>query len=389
MLGTRDIFTFKFLGREPSLKDLLLPLPPIVSSALLGQKISSKKEIDAVIADLSERRKLEIHRNADLILHGGRMEKEALEDLARQHNIEFSKGDSQYLIVHHLFGKIGFDRLQSALTDILAPSEIETKGTFAEYKAPLIEITETKLIAWATELESHLEHLLSNGSKDTRQVKVRLERTPDGSVIVGVYYQRPDVDGKDVQRISRSKVKQVVQKVFKRSAGDTYFVIKPGKDRTRIMFKSPDRPLAKSIRTALGQTIWKSTNAISETPLTAYNLSVFKLPDFALALAGDSGDIEKIALSEINVRAVSGNLLRVKTDKRNGDALTDFRSISRGARVLVEDSEVESVIIKFLPKKDKRRVLAKAKLYPNKIEIDEQHWDLVNTHLAAWGVING
>lgn len=29
------------------------------------------------------------------------------------------------------------------------------------------------------------------------------------------------------------------------------------------------------------------------------------------------------------------------------------------------------------------------KLYPNKIEIDEQHWDLVNTHLAAWGVING
>jgi hypothetical protein len=389
MLGTRDIFTFKFLGREPSLKDLLLPLPASVSSGLLGQRINNKKDIDICIAGLTDHRKLEIYRNADLILHGGRMEKEALEDLARQNDIGFSKGDSQYLIVHLIFRKIGYDRLQSALTDILAPSEIETKGTFAEYKAPFIEISETKLIAWATELESLLESLLSKGSKDTRQVKVRLERTPDGSVIVGIYYQRPDVDGKDVQRVSKSRVKQVVQKVFKRSAGDTYFVIKPGKDRSRIMFKSPDRPLARSIRTALGQTIWKTTEAISETPITAYNLSVFKSPDFTLSLADVSGDIEKIALAEVNVRAVSGNLLRVKTDKRNGDALTDFRSISRGAHVLVEESEVESVLIKFLPKKDKRKVLAKAKLYPNKIEIDEQHWDLVNTHLAAWGVING
>lgn len=389
MLGTRDIFTFKFLGREPNLKDLLGPLPPSVSSALLGKKVNGHKEIDVCIRGLTASQKSEIHRYADLILHGGRMEKEALEDLAQQHNVEFEKKDSQYIIVHRIFTKIGFERLQSALTEILAPSEIETKGTFAEYKAPFIEITEAKLIAWATELETILEMLLSKGARDTRQVKVRLEWAPDGSVLVGVYYQRPDVDGKDVQRVSKSKAKQVVQKMFKRSAGDTYFVIKPGKDRSRIMFKSPDRPLARSIRTALGQTVWKSASAISETPITAYNLAVFKSPDFTLPLAGESVGIEKAALSEINVRAVSGNLLRVKTDKRNGDALADFRSISRGARVLVEESEVESVIIKFLPQKDKRRVLAKAKLYPNKIEIDEQHWDLVNSHLAAWGVLNG
>lgn len=207
--------------------------------------------------------------------------------------------------------------------------------------------------------------------------------------MVGVYYQRPDVDGKDVQKTS--KTKKVISKLFKQSAGTSYFIIKPGKKRSRIIIKSPTQKLGRHIRSAIGQTVWKNTNAVSAQPAIAYDLEVFKDPNFTLSIESDDHDIDKITLTELGVRALSGTVINLKTDGRikDSDALEDFRAISRGARVLIEESTVECVLVKFLAKKDRRRVLAKAKIYPNKIELEEEDWDLINIHLKAWRVIDG
>ena len=201
-----------------------------------------------------------------------------------------------------------------------------------------------------------------------------------------MYYQRPDVDGKDVQKIS--KAKRIISKLFKQSAGTSYFVIKPGTKRSRIMIKSPTLKLGRNIRSAVGQTVWKDTNAVSSQPAIAYNLSVFKDPNFSLSIQLDNYDINKITLAELCVRALSGTAINLKTDGRekDADALDDFRAISKGARVLIENSTVEYVLIKFLAKKDRRRVLAKARIYPNRIELEEENWDLINTHLRAWRI---
>lgn len=169
MLDARDIFTVKFMGREPSLKDLLLGLPPSVSAALLaGVKATTAKDIDAAIQKLSATQRKNIQRHANLILNGSRVEKEELEELAKSNSILVGRGDSSYNIVHRLIETLGFENAERALTALLSVTSIERSGTFSEFDAPSLDPTNVNFLEWMNQLEAYFELQLSKGAKETR-----------------------------------------------------------------------------------------------------------------------------------------------------------------------------------------------------------------------------
>jgi hypothetical protein len=381
----RDIFTNRFLDREPTLVDLLSALPWKVASKLLGESVSNGAQITASVSKKPTSEADKLFEVADLVLHANRLEKEDVEELARANSVSFSASDSSYAILSDLIQVHGVRKVEALLMEKLKPTAIARTGSFAEFAAPGYDLGDFKPLQFITTLETALENMISVGAKERRLVKVRPEQV-DNTLYVGVYYQRPHVDGRRIARDKKGK--RVTADMFEQGAGSTYFLLRPGKNRSRITFKSPEAKLTRYVRDAVGQTVWSKTNAISEKPAISYDLSVFKDPNFSMdVLDKFKTKVADVLMSEIHVRAQNGNLITVKAPGRRGNAFDDFHEIAKRARVLVQEAEITRVVLKFVPVDDGRSLAAHVEVQPDKLRLDDTEWKLVNAHLKAWGVI--
>lgn len=380
----RDIFTFGFFGRAPTLADLLVAIPEKIASRIVEAEVTSEEDIKAAVEKLTEQQRKAKFEHANLVRHGVRMEKALVEELAQENGVSFAGTDHSAEIIDALINKVGIERAHELVDKKLAPHEIEPRGAISEFDTPSFDFANFDAASFVLAMEPAIEQLLSKGAKDTRKVKVRAEIV-DGKLLVGIYFQRPDKDGRDIE--SGDKGKKVLVRSFKQGAGSTYFAIKPYKNRSRVILPSPGSSLSLKIKSALGQVAWKNAAMVPDKPATAFRLDVFKAHNFVPGVApAYATEVEGVALSEINIRASTQNILTVKSPGKRGDALSDFRIISDGADVFVRDSKIESVMIKFFPIKDRRKILAKARVFPDKIQVDDQRWDFVLAHLRIWGV---
>ncbi|NPD27804.1 hypothetical protein [Corallococcus exiguus] len=371
------------LGYEIKLDDLLAELTIDTRSALLSapEKISIKAVKKHVVA-LSPEEHKKLFLTAQMIVSGMRIEKDDLESIATQHGIPFTKTTSKDVIVFNLINKLGVTKVDALIEKALKPGEVDPKGSFGAYNAPALDIAGMDTNTFSLKLEKLLQSELPKDKGEERLVKVRIERLKDQLHVV-VYYERPNEDGPEITDKKKLRIQS-----FKREAGSTYFRLTHSATGTVLTLRTPTQKLARTIRSALGTSLWNKADAIPDAAARAYNLAVFKNPDFSLpSVAVPGHEIKGVRVHHIEVRAATGNLLKVTAGAKEMDALADFRKLAKEARVFTKEVEVAVVDVRISYEPEGRRErVARALLHPYRIHVNEEEAHLVDAHLTAWGV---
>jgi hypothetical protein len=372
------------LGYVPTLDDLIGELTPSALSALLKSPMRSARTARQHVAALDNKERKALLDVAQRLVSGSRIDKEDLEEIAKSHALSFSKSTPSDVIVLQLVERLGLAKVDLLIERALKPGLIEFSGTFGAYSAPKLDLGKVDPNTFGTNLEKHLQAQLSGDKKEERKVKVRIEHLQNQLLVV-VYYERPNKDGREI-----TAKKQLRLASFKRGAGSTYFRLSPDKEGTLLTLRTPTQKLASGIRVALGSALWGNPDAIPSTAARAYNLDVFKNPDFSMPTVPVPGfEVASARLQQIEVLAATGNLLKVTATTKDQDALTDFRRLSKEAKAFTKEVQVRAVDVRISYTREGGRIrVARALLKPEAIHMSEEHFLLVDSHLHAWGITN-
>jgi hypothetical protein len=374
----RDVFTMAAFGREPKVSDLLLALPEVTASALVGAQCRTATDADAAASGKSAEELKELVEKVQLVLQGGRLDRDEIGAIAKASQVSVPARSTAHQIAFEIIAKLGMAKARSLLEEALKPGALDSSGTFTHFGAPLLPDS-LDVHEISARIETALEPLISM-PKDKRVVKARAEMVGP-RLVVAVYFQRGDRDGR---RLTSDR--KLSNKAFARSAGCTWFAITNHETRSRVMFRSS--PLVDKMRAVIGEAVWGKPRAIDTKPHAEYNLAIFKKEAFKLSVEPSYiGTISKVRLTEIDINSAMGNSVRVKAPGVDGDALSDFHAISKKSDILVHRSAIQAVAVKFTVVNDKRR-RPLIKITPTTLTLDEQYMDTVRAHLLHWGVLS-
>jgi hypothetical protein len=93
-----------------------------------------------------------------------------------------------------------------------------------------------------------------------------------------------------------------------------------------------------------------------------------------------------VIVSDVVVRTHSNNLIAIKGAGPRGDAFLDFKNICQGTAILSKGAKIEGATLKFYPLRDRRRMLAMARVQRDSINVADEQLELVHSHLRGWGM---
>jgi hypothetical protein len=372
-----------FLGVPLTEEVLVEELSPAALCGALGIEGHSEAKALKRLKELPEREHRDFLQLAERLWEASRLEKEELEHLASATSIEFQKSTPKDVIALRLIQKLGVAKAAELIERALLPTQVETKGTFMSYQTPGYDLKKIQPVPFVSRLQETIRVLFSKTAGGERRVKVRAHQ-PMGQLVVQVFFERPDKDGREITNTNELKLKN-----FERSAGFTYFRLVPSGDKGLLTLRAPMTRLAQHIREALGRVLWDDPGIIPSTPARVYNLEMFKDPKVRLTpVEHASLNVSAVTLQNIEVLASTGNLIRVAARGREGDALRDFQQLAHSAPVLTQGSEVRFAELKLSYQRDgERQRSTRVRVTPTVINLDEDHLHVVEAHLRSWGIL--
>lgn len=386
MVG-HDIFALSAAGFAQGVDAYLEALPLAVRGALLDG--IEEGQWRSHVKTLEEPETARLHGLAELILHGGSLDREQLEPILHKNGVAFGSKDSPHALVYELVEKVGAQKARALLEDELKPGQISSQGTFADHKAPDLDLSELNALKIIPRLEKELEDRFSQGSKERRLVKARMEYVAKTRrLVIGFYFQQPATDGTDIEQHTAKRAateKRLVTKVFPRPAASTFVTMRRSHNRVLVTFRSHASPTSRKIRQALSVAIWEQPGSIAEQPMSSFDLQIFAKPSFRPRVHDDYDQVGEILFSRINVEVASGNRVTVQALGSRANALEDYRDLAKAAPPL-KGALVEEVGLKFMTNEEKPKVLARATVQPKQLKLDEQYRAMIEEHLDLWGV---
>ncbi|QAT87453.1 hypothetical protein EJ065_5923 [Corallococcus coralloides] len=373
-----------FLGLPLTEEVLLAELSPQSLGEVLEIEATTKAKVRAALDVLTPKQHRDFFQLAEWLWEASRLDKEQLEEIAVEKGVEVPRRSPKDVIALRLFRKIGHASAVKLIEDALRPTEGETKGTFVSYRTPEYDIANLQQVTFAARLQETLQSLHNRSRGREGRVKVRAHRVL-GQLLVQVFFERSEKDGREITNKNHLRMR-----LFDRPAGFTYFRLAPRGQSCLLTLRAPSTRMGRHIREGLGHVLWNDAGKVPDVPARVYDLSVFKSPELVLTPIRHSGlDVSAAQLTNIEVLASSGNLIRVTARGTNGDALGDFRRLAREAAVLTEGSDVRLVELKLVFRQpDDRLRTTRVKVTPMALLLDEDHLGMVEAHLRHWRIFN-
>jgi hypothetical protein len=349
---------------EKALAHLFAATPTAAAAAKSVEKLP-QKERDGVIDRV---------RRA---LRASRADKDDLEALAALHDVPHDRKTPADLLVLRLEEKMGAKAFDAKAEELLAPLDYRHRGSFSTFEAPPLP-ADLKAAEVAHDIELAVEKYLSRG-RDKRKARVRAT-ADDGGFVVVVYFERPHLDGRKLDA-----KKKLRAELFERPAADTFFWLRPASSKTRLIQRVSGRELARAIRAALGKAIWGNESAVSDTPSDTYNLQKTMESSFALPVPPNKG-VRSAALHEIELRAASGNMVRIKASGESHDVLPDFTKMAH----LHKGATVTSIVVKLTVEtaSDKTKMVP-VTVRRTEVTVDAAYMSVLLSLLKSWGLSDG